>query len=110
MTHCTTRRFAFIEEWEPGIKVEIIMTGKIGDEQLQAIEGFVARQHRRVVGTDDLEGVKWMATIHIAERDDGGMRVWSDDIKGLILSGPDAEKVGASIMAAIKGLREYAAT
>jgi hypothetical protein len=49
MTQQALRRHAFIEEWEPDSKVEIIMTGEIGEEHLQAIEGFVARQRMRMV-------------------------------------------------------------
>lgn len=56
---------------------------------------------------EDWEGIKWMANIRVGEHEDGGMRVWSDEIKGLVLSGPDAEKVGAAIMPALKALIEH---
>lgn len=70
---------------------------------------WLDREHPKTPSREpiDWEGIKWMATINVAERDDGGMRVWSDQIKGLILSGPDAEKVGAAIMPALKALIEH---
>jgi len=43
------RRYAFIEEWEPGRKVEIVVTGEIGEEQLEAIDAFVRRQRARML-------------------------------------------------------------
>lgn len=43
------------------------------------------------------------------EREDGGLRVWSDDIKGLILSGPEPIGVCAKIWPAIKALAALAA-
>lgn len=55
MTQCVGRRYTFIEEWEPGSKVEIIMTGEIGEPQLDAIEAFVKRRRLRLtraVGED----------------------------------------------------------
>lgn len=40
-------------------------------------------------------------TITIEDREDGGLRVSSDDIAGLILSGPDKEKVLADMAVVI---------
>ena len=45
--------------------------------------------------------------ISIGPREDGGVRVWSDDMPGLILSGSDPLKVMAAIGPAIKALIEY---
>jgi len=42
------RRYAFIEEWEPGRRVEVIVVGEIGEEQLEAIDAFVRRQRARI--------------------------------------------------------------
>jgi hypothetical protein len=46
-------------------------------------------------------------TIHLAPRDDGGIRIWSDDVPGLILSGPDALTVISDIGPALKALLEF---
>lgn len=48
-------------------------------------------------------------TIKIEPRDDGGIRVSSDELPGLILSGKHADTIMASILPAVRGLREYAA-
>jgi len=45
--------------------------------------------------------------ITIGPRSDGGVRIWSDDIPGLILSGSDPLKVMADIGPALKALIEY---
>ena len=55
----------------------------------------------------DYEGIKWMLPIWVAERDDGGLRVWSDEMPGLVLSGSDPAKVAAAILPAINALRAY---
>jgi len=39
--------------------------------------------------------------------DKGGVRVWSDDVPGLILEGPDAAQVMAMVPEAIKVLQAY---
>lgn len=46
-------------------------------------------------------------TIKIAPREDGGLRVWSDDLPGLILSHFDQEKVLVDMGNAIVALRSY---
>ncbi len=43
--------------------------------------------------------------VFLAEREDGGLRVWSDDVLGLILSGRDPVAVGGDIWPAIKVIR-----
>lgn len=43
-------------------------------------------------------------SIRISEREDGGIRVWSDDVPGLVLSGPDKDKVLGDIGPALKAL------
>jgi hypothetical protein len=46
-------------------------------------------------------------TIHLAPREDGGLRVWSDDLRGLILSHEDQHKVLNDLpMAIVELLRE----
>ena len=45
--------------------------------------------------------------ISIGPREDGGVRIWSDDMPGLILSGSDPLKVMADIGPALKALIEY---
>ncbi len=44
-------------------------------------------------------------TLKIERRpEDGGLRVCSDDVPGLILSGPDPNRVIADVMPALRGL------
>ena len=45
--------------------------------------------------------------IYLGTRPDGGLRVWSDDEPGLILSGADRNKVGADIVPALDMLRKF---
>lgn len=45
-----------------------------------------------------------VVTVTIEDRDDNGLRVWSDDLPGLILSGSDRKKVCDSIVPAIRAL------
>jgi hypothetical protein len=44
-------------------------------------------------------------TITLEEREDGGMRIYSDDIPGLILSGPDPSKLVADLPIALEVLK-----
>ena len=46
-------------------------------------------------------------TVYIADREDGGIRVWSDDLPGLILSGKNRVGVLADIGPAVKAIRAY---
>lgn len=46
-------------------------------------------------------------TIQIEPRGDGGICVWSPEIMGLILSGPDPEKIMAAIWPALVALNEH---
>lgn len=48
----TRRRIAFVEEWEPGQSVEVFVTGEVREEQLQAIESFIARARQRLSTSD----------------------------------------------------------
>lgn len=43
-------------------------------------------------------------TISISRRLDGGIRVWSDDLPGLVLSGSDPETVMSDVWPAIQVL------
>lgn len=43
-------------------------------------------------------------TITLEDREDGGLRVYSDDLPGLILSHSDRTKVGSDIVPAIDAL------
>jgi len=45
--------------------------------------------------------------VYLAPREGGGLRVWSDEVIGLILSGPDPRKVGADIWPAIEAIRAH---
>lgn len=49
----------------------------------------------------------WSTSIRIAARPDGGLRVWSDDMPGLILSGPNPSKVMANVLPAIAAIRAH---
>lgn len=46
-------------------------------------------------------------TIKIAPRGDGGIRILSDDMPGLVLSGADPAKVMGDLWTAIKVISEY---
>lgn len=48
MTERTQRRYSFVEEWSPGNKVEIIITGPVEAPQLDAIEGYARRMRERL--------------------------------------------------------------
>lgn len=48
-------------------------------------------------------------TIHLEPREDGGLRIWSDDLPGLILSFRDQRTVLLNLGAAIVGLLEHRA-
>lgn len=41
-------------------------------------------------------------TVHVQQRRDGGLRVWSDDVPGLVLSHRDPERVWADIAPALQ--------
>lgn len=41
-------------------------------------------------------------TLCLERREDGGLRVWSDDVPGLVLSHSDAEKVMADVIPALE--------
>lgn len=44
-------------------------------------------------------------SIHFESRPDGGLRIWSDDCPGLVLSHPEPERVGADLVPALRILR-----
>ncbi len=46
-------------------------------------------------------------TIILHRRGDGGLRVYSDDVPGLILSGPDPAKVMLDVWPALVAIQEY---
>ena len=46
-------------------------------------------------------------TIVLEPREDGGLRVWSDDLPGLVLSGSDQEAVLSDLDIAIIELQRY---
>jgi hypothetical protein len=48
-----------------------------------------------------------VVTVTLADREDGGLRVHSDDLPGLILSGTDRTGVTEKIAPAIKALFEH---
>lgn len=48
-----------------------------------------------------------VVTVTMADREGGGLRVHSDDLPGLILSGPDRDKVAAAIIPAIHAIFKH---
>lgn len=50
-----------------------------------------------------------VVTIKLMRRQDGGLRVFSDDVPGLILSGTDPEKVMADVWPALQTIVTYKA-
>ena len=42
--------------------------------------------------------------LHITDRPDGGLRVLSDDVKGLFLGGSDRERIWSVVGSSLKGL------
>jgi hypothetical protein len=46
--------------------------------------------------------------VSIEDRDDGGVRVWSEDLPGLILSGANRTRVLADIEPAVRALMHHA--
>jgi hypothetical protein len=51
-----------------------------------------------------------VVTVTLEDRADGGLRVFSEDLPGLILSGPDKTEVCSAIAPAIKALLEFGGT
>jgi hypothetical protein len=49
----------------------------------------------------------WRCAVYFEDREDGGVRVWSDDEPGLILSGRDRYAVGAGVLRALDALRAF---
>jgi TctA family transporter len=56
--------------------------------------------------TDAMSSVT-VVTVTLQDREGGGLEVFSDDLPGLILSGPDRDKVAAAIIPAIEALFKY---
>ena len=50
-----------------------------------------------------------LITIHLEPREDGGLRIYSDDLPGLVLSGPDQEAVLSDMDTAIIELAKHMA-
>jgi hypothetical protein len=50
----------------------------------------------------DQEAMSFKVTVMIQRRPDGGLRVWSDDVPGLVLSHGDPEKALADIAPALE--------
>ncbi len=48
-----------------------------------------------------------VVNVTLKDCEDGGLEVFSDDLPGLILSGPDPDNVAAAIMPAIKALLQH---
>ena len=46
-------------------------------------------------------------TVTFERRDDGGLRVWSDDVPGLLLSNPDANAVIGDVIPALETLFKH---
>ena len=48
-----------------------------------------------------------VVTVTLTDREGGGLRVHSDDLPGLILSGPDRSQVAAAIIPAIEAIFKH---
>lgn len=48
-----------------------------------------------------------ITTIKLQRREDGGLCVWSDDVPGLVLSGPDPQAIMRDVWPALEALRTY---
>lgn len=55
----------------------------------------------------DAKHIDWPVTITLHLREDGGLRVSSEDLPGLILSGADPKKVSAAIYTAVRALMDW---
>ena len=53
------------------------------------------------------EQYKDKLTLTLERREDGGLRVYSDDVPGLILSGRNPDKVMATVLDAINALKGW---
>ncbi len=49
----------------------------------------------------------YMYTISVVRREDGGLRIWSDDVPGLLLSGADPSAVWRDLGPAIQTLLSH---
>lgn len=46
-------------------------------------------------------------TIRLIRREDDGLRIYSEDVPGLILSGPDPDEVMANVLPALQELKAW---
>lgn len=46
-------------------------------------------------------------TLKLLPREDGGIRIWCEEVPGLILSGSDPQKVMSDVIPALNVLAEY---
>lgn len=69
--------------------------------------GILRRARRALAALDRIEagGVEGELTIKLQRREDGGLRVYSDDVRGLVLSGRDPVEVMADVWPALEVLR-----
>jgi hypothetical protein len=51
--------------------------------------------------------MKRIINVTLADRQDGGVRIWSDDIPGLVLSGLNRAKVIADIEPAVRAILKH---
>jgi hypothetical protein len=77
-----------------------------GYDAVESFSGFVAFAPVQP-DSEPADERSEVTTVFLSEREDGGLRVWSDDEPGLVLSGRDADAVSGDIWRAIKALREY---
>lgn len=49
-------------------------------------------------------GASYKVTVAMERREDGGLRVWSDDLPELVLSHPDADRVMADVPEAVRAI------
>jgi|GEM_PF-4715513 len=78
----------------------------------RATKAFVNCQATRCHHKVDLQGKRWNVTeavsfkivVNVEVREDGGLRVWSADVPGLVLSNKNPEKVISDIKPALEAI------
>jgi hypothetical protein len=58
------------------------------------------------IRTDDIRTPEKF-TLHCERREDGGMRVWSSDVAGLVLSGADPRAVMRDVIVAVDAITRH---
>lgn len=85
---------------------DLLPTNASDTDQGDLIEYARAAINALTAHTASSAGAAGKLRITIEDREDGGVRIYSDDMPGLILDGADRESVGACIIPAIDALRK----